>query len=56
MAVAARIGVMDQFDSAIESRESYYERFEQCVAVNKLTEDTVPCLLSVSLTSLSGHP
>jgi len=44
----ARIGVIDTFDSDVESWECYYERFEQYVAVNKIgRDDTVPCLLSV---------
>ena len=39
---------MDHFDATLESWESYYERFEQFVAINKVTDgDLVPCLLSV---------
>ena len=42
------IGHLDQFDTNIEPWESYYERFEQYVIVNKLDDgDLVPCLLSV---------
>ncbi len=43
-----RIGVLDSFDSNVESWECYYERFEQYAKVNKLEEeDVVPCLLSL---------
>ena len=42
------IGHLDQFDSNVEPWESFYERFEQFVKVNKLDDgDLVPCLLSV---------
>ena len=42
------IGRMDDFDSDIESWESYFERFEQYSSVNKISVgDQVACLLSV---------
>ena len=46
--IPGMIGRMDSFDENVETWESYFERFEQYIKVNKIPEDSkVACLLSV---------